>query len=99
MGRIVFPPEKTLVLHRFKKRFWMASTLAKVPVEGAVYEPLLRFQIGMDVHDGSGLTFFLIDILFTQVLKRLQLKLTVLVLDQKLNLAFHFSELLVTKFY
>ena len=60
----------------------MMTTIAKVLFEVAVYEPLLRFEVGMDIHDRSGLTFFLLDIIFTEVRKGLQLKLTVLVLDQ-----------------
>ena len=60
----------------------MMITIAKVPVEGAVYELLSRFEVGMDIHDRSGLTFFLTGIVFTEVLKGLELKVTVLVLDQ-----------------
>ena len=78
----------------------MLSALSKVSVEGTVSESLSLFQVGMEVHDGKGgLFFFLIGIVLAEFLQGLELKLPVLVLDQKLYLAFDFSELLITQFY
>ncbi len=99
-GADPFPSGEDTVLHRLKKLIRMVSTLSKVSVEGTVNESLSLFQVGMDVHDGKeGLFFFLIHIVLAEILQGLELKLPVLILDQKLYLAFDFSELLITQFY
>ncbi len=77
----------------------MLSTLSKVSVEGTVNESLSLFQVGMDVHDGKGLFFFLIHIVLAEILHGLELMLPVLILDLKLYLAFDFSVLLISQFF
>ena len=94
-----FPSGEDAVLHRLKKLFRILSTLSQESVEGTVNESLSLFQVGMDVHDGKGLFFFPIDIVLAKILQGLELKLPLLILDQKLYLAFDFSELLITQFY
>ncbi len=81
-GADPFPSGEDTVLHRLKKLFRMLSTLSKVSVEGPVNESLSLFQVSMDVHDGEGLFFFLIDIFLAEILQGLELKLPILVLDQ-----------------
>ncbi len=95
-GADPFPSGEDTVLHRLKKLFRMLSTLSQVSVEGTVNQSWSLFQVGMDVHDGKGLFFFPIDIVLAEILQGLELKLPVLILDQKLYLAFDFSELLIT---
>ncbi len=98
-GADPFPSGEDTVLHRLKKIIRIMSTLSKVTVESKINESLSLFQVDMDVHDGKGLFFFPIDIVLAKILQGLELKLPVLILDQKLYLAFDFSELLITQFY